>query len=71
MKVSEDSTKVEAAHFLHVHVCVHCSHVRRREEIDSREVGSGILHCQKCNLDGPLNVEIQESFKLAASINSV
>lgn len=45
--------------------------MRRREEIDSLEVGAGILHCQKCKLDGPLNVEIQESFKLAASINGL
>lgn len=54
---------------MHVHVCTHCGHARQREQVDGREVGSGILHCQKCNLDGPLNVEIQESFKLTASPN--
>jgi predicted RNA-binding Zn-ribbon protein involved in translation (DUF1610 family) len=48
-------------HLVHVHVCDHCGHARRREDVDSREIGSGILHCPQCNHDGPLNVEIRDS----------
>lgn len=44
----------------HVHVCIHCNHPRRREEVESREVSAGILHCPKCGTDGPLNIEIRE-----------
>lgn len=46
---------------LHVHVCVHCGHSRKREEISGREMGSGVFHCPLCETDGPLNVEIRES----------
>lgn len=44
--------------FVHVHVCVYCGNVRRREEISAREMGSGIFHCPNCESSGPLNVEI-------------
>lgn len=46
--------------FLHFHVCVHCSSAFRREEFSSRAITSGIYHCPKCGLDGPLNVEIRK-----------
>lgn len=45
---------------VHVHVCENCGSARRREQLDSREIGSGILHCPKCNGEGPLNVEVRE-----------
>lgn len=45
---------------LHVHVCVHCGSVFRREEYIGRAISSGIYHCAKCGLDGPLNIEIRE-----------
>jgi hypothetical protein len=44
---------------IHVNACIHCGHLLRREEIDSRQVASGIFHCPKCCLEGPLNVEIR------------
>lgn len=43
----------------HLHVCIHCGHPRKREEITDREISSGVVHCPKCGLDGPLNIEIQ------------
>jgi predicted RNA-binding Zn-ribbon protein involved in translation (DUF1610 family) len=46
---------------MHVHVCIHCGHPGIREEVESAEVTSGTLHCPKCGLDGPLNIEIRES----------
>lgn len=52
---------------VHVHVCVHCGHARRREEVDGREVGSGILHCPSCEADGPLNIEIRTAAELAVN----
>lgn len=47
------------AGLIHVHVCIHCGHSQRREEVADRELSSGIVHCPKCGLDGPLNIEIQ------------
>jgi predicted RNA-binding Zn-ribbon protein involved in translation (DUF1610 family) len=50
--------------FIHVHVCIHCGYVLRREEVDSRQVASGMFHCPKCGLDAPLNVEIRVATEL-------
>jgi hypothetical protein len=51
-------------HFIHVHVCVRCGYLLRREEVDSRQVAAGIFRCPNCNSDGPLNVEIREATEL-------
>ncbi len=48
------------ADLLHFHVCIHCGHPRRREDVENPEITSGILHCPKCGLDGPLHIEIRE-----------
>lgn len=45
---------------IHVHVCVHCGHFRKREEVGEIEINSGIFRCPKCGVEGPLNVEIRE-----------
>ena len=29
-------------------------------KVGDREISSGILHCPKCGIDGPLNVEVQD-----------
>ncbi len=59
--MAKDDIKADSEpHFMHVHVCTHCGYVLRREEVDSRQVASGMFHCPKCDLDGPLNVEIRE-----------
>ncbi len=52
-----DEHKRELHHF---HVCVHCGSAFRREEYVGRAITSGIYHCPKCSLDGPLNIEIRE-----------
>lgn len=57
----DDSINKSRPVLAHVHVCIHCGNARRREEVDSREVGSGILHCPQCGRDGPLNLEIRET----------
>ena len=44
----------------HFHVCVHCGGAFRREEFTGRAITSGVYHCPKCGLDGPLNIEIRE-----------
>lgn len=54
---SEDGSQLKLAH---VHACIHCGHPRLREEVENREINSGILHCPKCGLEGPLNVQIRE-----------
>ncbi len=45
---------------LHFHVCKHCGGATRREEFEGRALTSGIFLCPKCDLEGPLNVEIRE-----------
>ena len=64
MKVDGSRTGSESP-FMHVHVCIHCGYLVRREEVDGLQVASGIFHCSKCDLDGPLNVEIRQ----AAEVN--
>lgn len=56
----DDSANESRPPLAHVHVCVHCGYARRREEVDSREVGSGILQCPKCGRDRPLNLEYRD-----------
>ena len=46
--------------FSHFHVCIHCGSAFRREEFTGRAITSGVYHCPKCGLDGPLNIEIRE-----------
>lgn len=69
--VRNDSGNGTRLTLMHFHVCTHCGHARQREEVEGREVGSGVLHCNKCNLGGPLNVEIQESVKLVPNPNGL
>jgi transcription elongation factor Elf1 len=57
---SEVTLDQSEALLAHLHVCIHCGHSRTREDVESREVSSGILHCAKCGLDGPLNIEIRD-----------
>jgi hypothetical protein len=44
----------------HVHMCMHCSGIFRREEYESRALTSGIYLCPRCGLEGPLNVVIRK-----------
>jgi hypothetical protein len=64
---NEHSNFETGTSFIHVHVCRHCGYALRREEVDSRQVASGMFHCPKYDLDGPLNVEIQKITELEAS----
>jgi hypothetical protein len=59
-RVSGSPSPESESNLVHVHVCVACGHTRRREQIDGREIGSGILTCPKCNNEGPLNVEVRD-----------
>lgn len=43
----------------HLHVCACCGHARRREQVTSSEIGTGVFHCPNCDGEGPLNVEIR------------
>jgi len=62
MRPADEKLQVEAkrVQLMHVHVCPHCGYLLRREEVDGRQVASGMFHCPKCDLDGPLNMEIRD-----------
>jgi hypothetical protein len=45
---------------LHVHVCIHCGNPFRREEVEGRAHTTGLFLCPKCEVEGPLNIEIRE-----------
>jgi hypothetical protein len=45
---------------LHVHVCLHCASVFRREEVEGRVHTTGLFLCPKCQMEGRLNIEIHE-----------
>lgn len=47
----------------HLHVCASCGHTRRREQVSTSEIGTGVFHCPNCDAEGPLNVEIRRSEK--------
>jgi predicted RNA-binding Zn-ribbon protein involved in translation (DUF1610 family) len=57
---SGDDSDRKIGELFHVHACIYCGFTRVREEVEIRELASGILHCPKCDLEGPLNVEIRE-----------
>ncbi len=57
--VSTDFNKPSQS-LLHVHTCIHCGNALKREVFEDRALTSGIFHCSKCGLEGPLNVEIRE-----------
>jgi len=44
---------------IHVHVCVYCGNVFRREEFENRAQTTGIYLCTRCGKEGPLNIEIR------------
>ncbi len=61
MTVAKDKSQVGdgRVQLIHEHVCINCGQAVKREEVDSRQVASGMFHCPKCDLDGPLNLEIR------------
>ena len=55
-----DTLRNRDTELMHFHVCIHCGHTRRREEISVAEIRSGIFACADCGQDGPLNIEIRD-----------
>lgn len=53
--------------FLHVHVCTHCGSPFRREEVEGRVHTTGLFLCPKCEIEGPLNIEILSTENDASS----
>lgn len=45
---------------LHVHACIHCGSLFRREEVEGRVHTTGLFLCPTCKVEGPLNIEIRE-----------
>jgi hypothetical protein len=58
--MSADSSRQPNRLLLHVHVCIHCANPFRREEVEGRVHTTGLFLCPKCEMGGPLNVEILE-----------
>jgi hypothetical protein len=58
--MSNASRKEMNRQLLHFHVCIHCSSAFRREEVEGRIHTAGLFLCPKCEIEGPLNIEIRE-----------
>lgn len=58
--MSVDSSSQPNRPLLHVHVCIHCGNSFRREEVEGRVHTTGLFLCPKCEVEGPLNIEIHE-----------
>lgn len=58
--MSNASRKEMSHQLLHFHVCTHCSSPFRREEVEGRVHTTGLFLCPKCEVEGPLNIEIRE-----------
>lgn len=56
----ERNTNGLSSPLLHVHVCLYCAAVFRREEVEGRVHTTGLFICPKCGAEGPLNIEIRE-----------
>jgi hypothetical protein len=56
----EHDTNEPQTLLLHVHVCLHCAALFRREEVEGRVHTTGLFVCPKCGEEGPLNIEIHE-----------
>jgi DNA-directed RNA polymerase subunit RPC12/RpoP len=52
-----------------VHVCIRCGRFRRREDIISSEIGTGIFRCPDCQSTGPLNIEIRSVKELEGQMD--
>lgn len=57
--MNDDTISLQSP-LLHVHVCLHCTSVFRREEVEGRVHATGLFICTKCGKEGPLNIEIRE-----------
>jgi hypothetical protein len=58
--VPTDNSSQPNCLLLHVHVCIHCANPFRREEVEGRVHTTGLFLCPKCEVEGPLNIEIRE-----------
>jgi len=56
----KDNTSGFSTSLLHVHICLHCTAVFRREEVEGRVHTTGLFLCPRCEREGPLNVEIRD-----------
>jgi hypothetical protein len=45
---------------VHVHICVVCGRVSRREDPDGMPDAAGVFHCSQCGHEGPLNEAVIE-----------
>lgn len=54
------NTNESSSSLLHVHTCLFCTSVFRREEMEGRVHTTGLFLCPKCGEEGPLNIEIRE-----------
>jgi hypothetical protein len=64
--IDMNGTPPDNGKLIHVHVCVHCGAISRREAFEGRGLTSGIFTCPKCGEEGPLNVEIRATDELQA-----
>jgi len=57
--MTQENPNSQASKLIHVHVCVNCNSLFRRETFEGRALTSGIFHCSACGFEGPLNMEMR------------
>lgn len=53
---------------VHAHVCRTCGHAQRREDVDNRAIGSGLIECSCCGLRGALNLQVLEESQISRDL---
>lgn len=61
MFIRQDMATETNQHLIHVHVCIRCGHMLRREEADSKGQVSGMIECPSCGESSPLNVQVEDA----------
>jgi hypothetical protein len=46
---------------IHVHICMGCGRVSRRDDPDGIPDSTGIFRCTTCGHEGPLNVHVLDA----------
>jgi predicted RNA-binding Zn-ribbon protein involved in translation (DUF1610 family) len=64
MSAPRDQNGYATAQLSAVHVCQDCGAGTRRRDVPLESVINGLVRCDTCGYDGPLNIEIRSEHEL-------